>query len=140
ALGQIPSDPQVWLSAKAGKALLGYFMIAVVIIVVAVPEGLAMSVTLSLAYSMRRMAASNNLVRRMHACETIGAATVIRSDKTGTLTQNPMRLASLELPDHDPNDPNFFNTPTGQLLANAVALNSTANLSFEDQNQARVIG
>ncbi len=72
--------------------LLSFFMIAVTLIVVAVPEGLAMSVTLSLAYSMRRMTAGNTLVRKMHACETMGATSVICTDKTGTLTQNQMTV------------------------------------------------
>ncbi len=90
--GLIPDSPRDWLPAHAADELLSYFMVAVTLIVVAVPEGLAMSVTLSLAYSMRKMTAANNLVRRMHACETIGAATVICSDKTGTLTLNEMRV------------------------------------------------
>ena len=68
-------------------------MLAVTLIVVAVPEGLPMAVTLSLAYSMRRMLQTNNLVRKMHACETMGAATVICTDKTGTLTQNKMQVS-----------------------------------------------
>lgn len=85
-LGLTPGSFNNWLPGNVATALLHYFMVAVTIIVVAVPEGLAMSVTLSLAYSMRKMAAANNLVRRMHACETVGAATVICSDKTGTLT------------------------------------------------------
>ena len=72
--------------------VLNTLMIAVTLIVVAVPEGLPMSVTLSLALSMRRMLIANNLVRRMHACETMGAATVICTDKTGTLTQNQMSV------------------------------------------------
>ena len=71
---------------------LNTMMIAVTLIVVAVPEGLPMAVTLSLAYSMRRMMKTNNLVRKMHACETMGATTVICTDKTGTLTQNQMRI------------------------------------------------
>ena len=78
------------LSLETASVILGFFMIAVTLIVVAVPEGLAMSVTLSLAYSMRRMTAQNTLVRKMHACETMGATTVICTDKTGTLTQNKM--------------------------------------------------
>ncbi|HAE38272.1 MAG TPA: hypothetical protein DCG57_06485 [Candidatus Riflebacteria bacterium] len=88
--GFLPEEPSGWLTSQAVSDFLKFFMIAVTIIVVAVPEGLPMSVTLSLAYSMRKMTAANNLVRRMHACETIGAATVICSDKTGTLTQNKM--------------------------------------------------
>ena len=75
---------------------LKYFMMAVTLIVVAVPEGLPMSVTLSLALNMRRMLSTNNLVRKMHACETMGAITVICTDKTGTLTQNLMQV-------HEPN-------------------------------------
>ena len=76
-------------------------MIAVTLIVVSVPEGLPMAVTLSLAYSMRRMLKTNNLVRRMHACETMGAATVICTDKTGTLTQNRMKVAEMWIPSSD---------------------------------------
>lgn len=79
-----------WLPAL--KATLQYFMMAVTLIVVAVPEGLPMSVTLSLALNMRRMLSTNNLVRKMHACETMGAITVICTDKTGTLTQNLMQV------------------------------------------------
>ena len=100
--------------------LLQSIMIAVTLIVVAVPEGLPMAVTLSLAYSMRRMLKTNNLVRRMHACETMGAATVICTDKTGTLTQNQMRVAEIQ----------YFNESQQQpelpILAEAIALNSTA--------------
>ena len=99
--------------------LLQSIMIAVTLIVVAVPEGLPMAVTLSLAYSMRRMLKTNNLVRRMHACETMGAATVICTDKTGTLTQNQMHVAEIQ----------YFNEsqqPELPILAEAIALNSTA--------------
>ena len=110
--------------------LLQSLMIAVTLIVVAVPEGLPMAVTLSLAYSMRRMLKTNNLVRRMHACETMGAATVICTDKTGTLTQNQMRVAEMQL----------FNTSGQQtempVIAEAIALNSTAALD----PQAAVVG
>ena len=102
--------------------ILQSIMIAVTLIVVAVPEGLPMAVTLSLAYSMRRMLKTNNLVRRMHACETMGAATVICTDKTGTLTQNQMRVAEFK----------YFNESEQQnelpILAEAIALNSTAAL------------
>jgi len=132
-VGWIPHDPADWLPTAAGTALLNYFMIAVVIIVVAVPEGLAMSVTLSLAYSMRKMTAQNTLVRKMHACETIGAATVICSDKTGTLTLNQMTVAEARIP-----------TLAGQSLAgatqgtqaalivDALAVNTTAQLAREE--------
>ncbi len=123
-MGWLLPQPSDWLTVAAGRELLNYFMIAVTIIVVAVPEGLAMSVTLSLAYSMRKMTAENNLVRRMHACETIGAATVICSDKTGTLTLNEMRVFGASFP----------LMPQGlsgiaPLVAEAIAVNSTANLS-----------
>jgi Ca2+-transporting ATPase len=127
AMGWIPPTPADWLPTAAGTALLNYFMIAVVIIVVAVPEGLAMSVTLSLAYSMRKMTAQNTLVRKMHACETIGAATVICSDKTGTLTLNQMTVAEVRIP----------TLPAGAttlppLVVDAFAVNTTAQLSRED--------
>jgi Ca2+-transporting ATPase len=111
-----PADPADWLPADAARTLLNVFMVAVTIVVVAVPEGLAMSVTLSLAYAMRKMTASNNLVRRMHACETIGAATVICTDKTGTLTRNEMRVAAATLSAADP------------LTVEAIAANTTAEL------------
>lgn len=114
--GGWPWRPSEWLPASAVKAFLAYFMIAVTIVVVAVPEGLAMSVTLSLAYSMRKMTASNCLVRRLHACETIGAATVICSDKTGTLTMNEMKVVETQL------------AGSKELIAEAIAANSTAQL------------
>ena len=99
------------------EIVLDYFMMAVTLIVMAVPEGLPMAVTLSLALNMRRMLKSNNLVRKLHACETMGAVTVICTDKTGTLTQNQMQVDEL-LPKDD-------NT---ELLDVAIALNSTAEL------------
>lgn len=113
---------------------LGYFlqkiMIAVTVIVVAVPEGLPMSVTLSLAYSMRSMMKTNNLVRRMHACETMGAATVICTDKTGTLTQNRMRVA----------ETCFAPNASPEELHQAMALNSTAHLAKEEAAEPTVLG
>ncbi len=130
--GLIPDTPRHWLPAQAGEEFLTYFMISVTIIVVAVPEGLAMSVTLSLAYSMRKMTAANNLVRHMHACETIGAATVICSDKTGTLTLNEMRVHGAEFPCLNGVSDAFTSGDIGEkelLVAEAVSANSTANLS-----------
>jgi P-type E1-E2 ATPase len=88
------------ISIDVAGMILNHFMVAVTLIVVAVPEGLPMSVTLSLAMSMRRMLKTNNLVRKMHATETMGAATVICTDKTGTLTRNQMTVASLLTPLH----------------------------------------
>lgn len=98
--------------------LLQTLMIAVTLIVVSVPEGLPMAVTLSLAYSMRRMLKTNNLVRKMHACETMGATTVICTDKTGTLTQNQMQVAQTH----------FFGNPDDDIIAEGIAVNSTAQI------------
>jgi Ca2+-transporting ATPase len=126
--GWMPASPREWIGLHDAKTLLRHFMIAVTIIVVAVPEGLAMSVTLSLAYSMRKMTASNTLVRKLDACETIGAATVICSDKTGTLTCNQMRVVEL-LVDNATNaeiEPGF----TARIFE-AIAVNTTAQLSME---------
>ena len=114
-----------WLPAL--KATLQYFMMAVTLIVVAVPEGLPMSVTLSLALNMRRMLSTNNLVRKMHACETMGAITVICTDKTGTLTQNLMQIY----------EPSFYGLKNGgevgeddisKLVIEGISTNSTAFL------------
>jgi Ca2+-transporting ATPase len=132
-LGVLKGNPGAWLPLATTMALLRFFMVAVTIIVVAVPEGLPMSVTLSLAYSMRKMTAANNLVRRMHACETIGAATVICSDKTGTLTMNKMKVASVDFSNLPKNE-----LPGGlelDLAAESVAANSTANLMPDDQGK-----
>lgn len=100
------------------EIVLKYFMMAVTLIVMAVPEGLPMAITLSLALNMRRMLKSNNLVRKLHACETMGAVTVICTDKTGTLTQNKMQVSALGLKQGDE-----------ALLDTAIALNSTAELN-----------
>ena len=112
-------------------------MIAVTLIVVSVPEGLPMAVTLSLAYSMRRMLKTNNLVRRMHACETMGAATVICTDKTGTLTQNRMKVAEMWIPSSDNsvlsnNEAVAIEKKKNDLLYQNIADNSTAELSGEE--------
>ena len=106
--------------------LLQTLMIAVTLIVVAVPEGLPMAVTLSLAYSMRRMLRTNNLVRKMHACETMGATTVICTDKTGTLTQNQMQVAHTD----------FFGQPSDEVLYEGIAVNSTAQLDLSGEKPA----
>ena len=103
--------------------LLQTLMVAVTLIVVAVPEGLPMAVTLSLAYSMRRMLKTNNLVRKMHACETMGATTVICTDKTGTLTQNQMQVYKT----------NFYGEPSNEILAEGIAVNSTAQLDLSGE-------
>lgn len=141
-LGLIPEDPGSWLPRQAIEEFLHFFMIAVTIVVVAVPEGLAMSVTLSLAYSMRRMTAANNLVRRMHACETIGAATVICSDKTGTLTQNRMTVSDLFAPWLPEGKPvrRGLKSKKERLFAEAIAVNSTANLDISRGGKPVTIG
>lgn len=112
--------------------ILQTVMIAVTLIVVAVPEGLPMAVTLSLAYSMRRMLKTNNLVRKLHACETMGATTVICTDKTGTLTQNQMQVS----------DVFFFleDELCRQLIYENIAVNSTAVLDVSDQVKPHVLG
>lgn len=118
--------------------LLQTLMLAVTLIVVAVPEGLPMAVTLSLAYSMRRMLKSNNLVRKMHACETMGAITVICTDKTGTLTQNQMRVSEshfFSLPEQK-----IDNTCKAQTIAEGIAVNTTAMVDFTDTRQPKVMG
>lgn len=114
------ADSATWslLLAHTLKTL----MVAVTLIVVAVPEGLPMAVTLSLAYSMSRMLKTNNLVRKMHACETMGATTVICTDKTGTLTQNQMQVYKT----------NFFGEPSNEVLYEGIAVNSTAELHIPD--------
>jgi Ca2+-transporting ATPase len=126
-----------WLNA--GSYILHTLMIAITVIVVAVPEGLPMAVTLSLALSMKRMLSTNNLVRKLHACETMGAATVICTDKTGTLTENRMRVY----------EPSFFSlqgggltteTPAGLLIAEGIAINSTAHLDVSTPDQIKTIG
>ena len=117
---------------------LNTMMIAVTLIVVAVPEGLPMAVTLSLAYSMRRMMKTNNLVRKMHACETMGATTVICTDKTGTLTQNQMRVYQTQfyaLANHTLDD-----GLASCLLKEGIAVNSTASIDYTDACNLKVLG
>lgn len=120
-LHNILTNPTLWHGsnyvAMAG-VVLQYFMMAVTLIVMAVPEGLPMAITLALALNMRRMLTSNILVRKLHACETVGAVNVICTDKTGTLTQNVMEVAEMTLTDKDVN-----------LLCTAIAVNSTAELN-----------
>lgn len=119
----------VWQSAdylRMAKTVLKYFMMAVTLIVMAVPEGMPMAVTLSLALNMRRMLKNNNLVRKLHACETMGAVTVICTDKTGTLTQNKMQVADMVV---KAEDKDLFNA--------SIALNTTAHI---DEDGVKGIG
>ena len=113
-------------------------MIAVTLIVVAVPEGLPMAVTLSLAYSMRRMLKTNNLVRKMHACETMGATTVICTDKTGTLTQNQMKIYQTNF--YSLADQKLSDNEISTIIKEGIAVNSTASLDLSDANKAKVLG
>lgn len=111
---------------------LDTIMICVTLIVVAVPEGLPMAVTLSLAYSMRKMLQTNNLVRKMHACETMGATTVICTDKTGTLTQNQMRVHEMQSDDK--------NALHAALMREGIAVNSTASLDLSAPEKPVALG
>lgn len=110
--------------------VLQTFMIAVTLVVVTVPEGLPMAVTLSLAYSMRRMLKTHNLVRKMHACETMGATTVICTDKTGTLTQNQMRVDEIKIYGKDVPE---------EIIYEGMAVNSTASIDFSEE-KPQVLG
>ena len=110
--------------------VLQTLMIAVTLVVVAVPEGLPMAVTLSLAYSMRRMLKTNNLVRKMHACETMGATTVICTDKTGTLTQNLMSVDEMKM----------YGDAPEKVLDEGIAVNSTASIDFSDDKKPQILG
>lgn len=124
-----------WLDL--GRHMLDTVMIAITIVVVAVPEGLPMSVTLSLALSMKRMLVANNLVRKMHACETMGATTVICTDKTGTLTQNRMSVFKADffcLGDRGPS------SEASGVIQEGIAVNSTAFLDMSDPSKATVLG
>ena len=133
-------DPASWISVEEAGKILQYFMVSITLIVVAVPEGLPMSVTLSLALSMRRMLKTNNLVRKMHACETMGATTVICTDKTGTLTKNQMQV----------HETCFYGLKDGQavdddseivrLIKEGIAANSTAYLDYSDPKKVKALG
>ncbi len=138
AVGADPLAPSSWISIETAGRILDYFMVAVTLIVVSVPEGLPMSVTLSLALSMRRMLKTNNLVRKMHACETMGAATVICTDKTGTLTQNRMQVAKTNF--FGLKDQSLQTESVGQLIIENISANSTAYLDFTDPKNPKALG
>lgn len=124
--------------AELVKYALDSVMIAVTLIVVAVPEGLPMAVTLSLAFSMKRLMKQNTLPRTMHACETMGAVSVICSDKTGTLTQNQMKVVGTAFPAL--RDQVLGNDKASALLKECIAINTTANLDFTDKDKIKAIG
>ena len=124
------NTPDLPLMDMVGE-ILNIFMIAVTLIVVSVPEGLPMSVTLSLALSMNRMLKTNNLVRKMHACETMGATTVICTDKTGTLTQNQMQIYQTNF--FNLADQKLTNDEVSRLIKEGIAVNSTAFLDLSEE-------
>lgn len=136
--GVNPLSMESWVSIETAGHILTYFMISVTLIVVAVPEGLPMSVTLSLALSMRKMLQSNNLVRKMHACETMGATTVICTDKTGTLTQNQMKVHKTDFFGLNGNP--IANDQLSSLIKESIAVNSTAHLDFSDKSKIQSLG
>ena len=128
------NEPFEWISFIT--YLLQTVMLAVTLLVVSVPEGLPMAVTLSLAYSMRRMLKTNNLVRKLHACETMGATTVICTDKTGTLTQNRMRVASMQFYPVE----GFTQQQCDAPVREGMAVNSTASLDLSRKDDPQPIG
>ncbi len=133
-----PLEASSWVSLDVAGRILQYFMVAVTLIVVAVPEGLPMSVTLSLALSMRRMLQNNNLVRRMHACETMGAATVICTDKTGTLTLNQMQVHNADF--FSLNGQPLNDNEISNIIKEGISANSTAYLNFSNESQVQPLG
>ena len=141
-VGMVVGLHEMLLPAEELTGLLAHtlntLMIAVTLIVVAVPEGLPMAVTLSLAYSMQSMLKTNNLVRKMHACETMGATTVICTDKTGTLTQNKMQIYKTNFYDLK-DDQQLSDSEICKLIVEGMAVNSTASLDFS-QDTPTVIG
>jgi len=137
-LGVDPFASESWVNLDAAGRILQYFMVAVTLIVVAVPEGLPMSVTLSLALSMRRMLQNNNLIRKMHACETMGAVTVICTDKTGTLTQNQMQVYETKF--FALEDQKLSNNEISSLIKENISINSTAYLDFSEQPRIKALG
>lgn len=132
----LSGNPFEWMQFTA--YLLQTIMIAVTLVVVSVPEGLPMAVTLSLAYSMRRMLKTNNLVRKLHACETMGATTVICTDKTGTLTQNQMRVFRTNF--HGLDNQQLTDSAQSRLIELGIAANSTAQLDLSKGDKPEVLG
>lgn len=138
AFGVNPLQAESWVSLETAGHILQYFMVAVTLVVVAVPEGLPMSVTLSLALSMRRMLKANNLVRKMHACETMGATTVICTDKTGTLTKNQMQVAQTNF--YAVQDQKLGSDDFSRMVIENMSTNSTAFLDFSDPAKVTALG
>lgn len=129
---------EITLSLESAGKVLQQFMVAVTLIVVAVPEGLPMSVTLSLALNMRRMLKTNNLVRKMHATETMGATTVICTDKTGTLTKNQMQVYQTNFPGLS--EQQLTDSTISNLIKEGISVNSTAFLDYSDPKKIKSLG
>lgn len=133
-----PFTAEAWIGTSVLKHIVDAFMVAVTLIVVVVPEGLPMSITLSLALNMRRMLKTNNLVRKIHASETMGATTVICTDKTGTLTQNKMTVEFLQL--FTTQSQTIDETTESRIFAESIAANTTAQLGLNASGEESVLG
>ncbi|MBP3353509.1 MAG: cation-translocating P-type ATPase [Bacteroidales bacterium] len=133
-----PFVAEAWVTPNVVKYIIDAFMVAVTLIVVVVPEGLPMSITLSLALNMRRMLKTNNLVRKIHASETMGAVTVICTDKTGTLTQNKMHVEFLKL--FSTKSEGIDDSVNSKIFAEAIAANTTAQLGLDTEGKESVLG
>ncbi len=136
--GLDPLKSESWIGLDFAEKILQYFMVAVTLIVVAVPEGIPMGVTFGLALSMRRMLKNNSLVRKMHACETMGATTVICTDKTGTLTQNQMQVYKTIF--WGLKDIELSNDEISNLIKESISVNSTAYLDFSASDRIKTLG
>jgi Ca2+ transporting ATPase len=132
------NDQSLWEFSTISK-VLDAVILSITIVVVAVPEGLPLAVTISLAYSVMKMKEDNNLVRRLDASETMGGADQICSDKTGTLTQNKMSVVSIYIEDRIEKDINHCSKKTHENFFLNVAFNSTAQLLVDGKDPKKII-